>query len=109
MSVLLLVLLAHAFIVSATHMHRLEQAGGAHPGQSRSAGNSEDAARSGETGNHAQCLLCRLQRNFISEFSDSSLIAPAPQSGKLSYHGAPAVTVPVASFLCARGRAPPSA
>jgi hypothetical protein len=110
LSVLLLVLFAHAFIVSATHMHRLERAAGAaSAGHVLSVRDSHSAEQSGESGAHAQCLLCRLQRNFISDYPDSSLTVAAPPLSGLSYDVRPSLTANFSAFLTPSGRAPPSA
>lgn len=104
---LLLALTAHAFVAGSTHFHRLAQPG-ASPGQA--------AAQSGEArgqgtplaGDEKQCLLCRLQRNFISDLQHAALlIAPSPAQTHGHEHlpEQAALTVPV---LLRQGRAPPA-
>jgi len=103
----LLLLLAHAFFVSATHFHSVAgldstRASGA------SLSRSEEGRKSPLANGEEQCLACRLQRNF---------------NNGLMHHAAPEVAAPVvnsvvlpslkqasaqsAHRLSAKGRAPP--
>jgi len=103
----LLLLLAHAFFVSATHFHRVAgldslQASGA------ALSRSEEGYKTPLANGEEQCLACRLQRNF---------------NNGLMHHAAPEVAAPVvnsvvlpsfrqasaqsAHTLSATGRSPP--
>lgn len=103
----LLLLLAHAFLVSATHFHRVaglnsSQASGT------ALSRSDEGRKAPLTNGEEQCVVCRLQRNFNSG---------------LMHHAAPEVAAPVvnsvvltsleeasaqsAHTLSATGRAPP--
>jgi hypothetical protein len=103
----LLILVAHAFLVSATHFHRTERVGKSLAAFSLSA---EDFSKSDgglESNSHAQCLLCRLQRNFVAELSSPASFSavalqklPAKEISSASAHSNGA-------FLLPAGRAPP--
>jgi hypothetical protein len=107
MPVMLLCLVLHAFFVSVTHFHYSAQSEGA-PAQSSiraCEGHSEHNAPG--AGGHSNCLSCRLQRNFVSDLTPSSIILE--QSSGL------AVSEPMLSeahshgpFLVLSDRAPPS-
>ncbi|MDQ3806025.1 MAG: hypothetical protein M3416_19615, partial [Acidobacteriota bacterium] len=60
-------------------------------------------------GGHEQCLLCRLQRDFVSDLQHSAPALDAPPAEALG--GARSLDAPVRqAHLCApSGRAPPSA
>ena len=113
LSALLLVLFAHAFMVSATHFHRTERAGvaaaaaAATLASSLSCGESNDAEDGRDASFHAQCLLCRLQRNFVSDLyhADSQTAAtPHRHEGDAAR---PARSFSQDAFLVPAGRAPP--
>ena len=104
----LLVLLAHALLVSATHFH-VAAAGLDSARSSGAAVDRQDESRKAPlAGGEEQCLVCRLQRNF---------------DGGLMRHAAPEVASPLAKSpafpspeqasahtaqrLSAKGRAPP--
>ena len=75
---LLLAVTAHAFVAGATHFHRAS-AGGAQSAHLALTG--RDAGGRGDPlgGDDAQCLLCRLQRNLVTEALDGALtVAPLP-------------------------------
>jgi hypothetical protein len=103
---LLLLLFGHAFLVSATHCHRSAWSA---KGQSGVVlGVREDATGLTETGVHAQCLLCRLQRNFVADYHKVSTPLDAPRQ-VLSLGELPPPLSPVARpFSVPSGRAPPS-
>jgi len=116
LSALLLVLFAHAFMVSATHVHRPElsraaaaAAAAAMTAASTSCEERDDADSLRDASFHAQCLLCRLQRNFVSDLHQAeSRTAATPQT----YEGGLTLSVlsfAQASFLVPAGRAPPLA
>ena len=108
-SVLLLVLFAHAFLVNATHCHRFTRASA--PGAAHGIGVSgqEDTGRSTEAGGDAQCVLCRLQRNFVTDFQRvSTPVGPARQECQ-RYCLPPAPSSNARAFSVPQGRAPPLA
>ena len=75
-AIVLLLLTVYAFLVNATHYHRLERPLHS-PLAARVAGGSEPAHSSGQDG-APHCLLCQLQREFVSDpaYSLVSLVAP---------------------------------
>jgi hypothetical protein len=74
---LLLVLTAHAFVASATHFHRLASPD-ARAAQT-ALQNGEDAGDGSPLGaDETQCLLCRLQRNLVSDLQHAAIIIAAP-------------------------------
>ena len=104
---LLLALTAHAFVAGTTHFHRLPQPG---------ASNTRVALRNGEErgesaplgGDEKQCLLCRLQRNLVSDLQHATLvIAPPPASTPVHEH-LHEVAARAGTLLIRQGRAPPS-
>lgn len=114
LSALLLVLFAHAFMASATHFHRPETGGAnrATAGNNVSTpacGARDNAENARDASFHAQCLLCRLQRNFVADLSHADArTAAAPQT----HEGGEAHAVlhfSQGSFLIPAGRAPPLA
>lgn len=107
MSALLLGLFVHAFLVSSTHAHRVERAGGAIQSRQLSAGRNTEAERPADAGMHAQCLLCRLQRNFVSDLPDSRPFVISLQPGPLSCNVPQVTTHSTNAFLVPAGRAPP--
>ena len=104
---LLLALTAHAFVASATHFHSLPQPG-ASPAQTvfqNGEGRGEGTPLGGD---EKQCLLCRLQRNLVTDLQHATLIIVAPpawtpEHEPLHETAARAGTVPLR-----QGRAPPS-
>lgn len=110
MALILLFLITHAFLVSAAHSHRslLEQTSS---DASRSAHATRDAPTENgwEANSHAQCLLCRLQRNFIAEMGGQSAQPAAPEDSFQSSLD-PLNSPPSNGVLLApAGRAPPRA
>lgn len=104
---LLLALTAHAFVASATHFHRLTQPG-ALPAQA-TLQNSEDGG--GGTplgGDEKQCLLCRLQRNLVSDLQHAALFIAAPPAWTPVHESLHEAVARDGSVLLRQGRAPPS-
>ena len=104
---LLLALTAHAFVAGATHFHRL-----AHTGVSPAQTTLENGEERGEGaplgGDEKQCLLCRLQRNLVSDLQHAALvIAPPPASTPVHEHLHEAAAR-AGTVLLRQGRAPPS-
>ncbi len=75
---LLLAVTAHAFVAGSTHFHNVTQ-GGAQPAHLALTGNDEGGRGTPLGGEDAQCLLCRLQRNLVTEALNGALtVAPLP-------------------------------
>lgn len=105
---LLLFLICHAFIVSTTHFHRDVRPGARAATVGVIAGSDEGTEPSSVAFNHAQCLLCRLQRNFICDLEQGIPAIPAPPAGTLRRED---LTTPFHSralYLTHSGRGPPS-
>jgi hypothetical protein len=104
----LLVLLAHGFVVSSTHFHRAAPDG--HSADSGTfltrSGDAQDAPLAGK---HAQCVLCRLQRNFVSDLGQSNGADAAPPSAPLVFKSSPESSDIGSRFAADSGRAPPRA
>ena len=104
---LLLALTAHALVAGATHFHR--------PAQPR-VSPAQTAAQNGEErgqgtplgGDEKQCLLCRLQRNFISDLLHAALLIAPPPAWTHGHGLLPQQAARAGSVLLRQGRAPPS-
>jgi hypothetical protein len=104
---LLLALTAHAFVAGATHFHRLPQLG-ASPAQTSVQTREERGNNAPLGGDEKQCLLCRLQRNLVSDLQHAALfIAPPPALTPVHelLHEAAACG---GTVLLRQGRAPPT-
>lgn len=104
---LLLALTAHAFVAGSTHFHRLAQPG-ASPAHAAAQSGEERGQGAPLAGDEKQCLLCRLQRNFVSDLQHAALlIAPslARTHGHKLLHEQAALR---GSVLLRQGRAPPT-
>lgn len=105
----LLFLIWHAFFVTATHFHRDVRPGATTAACEVNAGRDDGGEQPGVATAHAQCLLCRLQRNFICDLEQgihATLAPPAEELRRASF------TRPFhsrTSFLTPSGRAPPTA
>lgn len=77
----LLALLLHAALAGATHFHRIGRGLSPSPHTVAASPNGESAATF-ETAGHAQCLLCRLQRDLASGLSNAgpATIEPPPSA-----------------------------
>jgi hypothetical protein len=103
----LVALMAHAFVAGATHFHRLPQ-----PGASPARVVLQNGEERGESaplgGDERQCLLCRLQRNLVSDLQHATLaIAPPPAWTPVHEH-LHEVAARAGTRLLRQGRAPPS-
>jgi hypothetical protein len=104
---LLLALMAHAFVAGATHVHRLAQPG-ASPAQATlqsGGGHGEDAPLGGD---EKQCLLCRLQRNLVSDLQHSTLVIAAPPAWTPVHELLHEATARPGTARLRQGRAPPT-
>lgn len=102
-ALVLLLVFGHAVLAGATHFHRV----------SRQAGEPAPAARSDEADdgpsakNHLQCVLCRLQRQFISDHRPSGPRLIVPTSAGESFTGRHVAATSNAYPLLKKGRGPP--
>jgi hypothetical protein len=103
----LLVLLAHAFFVSATHFHGFK---GLDPSRASGAALSRpDEGRKTPLANgEEQCLVCRLQRNFNSGLMrHAPPEVAAPPARSIAFAALEQTLTPAAPKLPANGRGPP--
>ena len=103
----LLVLLAHAFVVSATHFH---VAAGLDPARASGAavGRPDESRKTPLKGGEEQCLVCRLQRNFnngLMRYATPEVASPLAKP--LVFPSLEQASVRSARRLSATGRAPP--
>jgi len=104
---LLLALTAHAFVAGATHFHRL-----AHHGASATQTLFQNGQERGEgaplNGDEKQCLLCRLQRNLVSDLQHAALIIAAPPASTPEHEPLHEAAARRGTVLLRQGRAPPT-
>ena len=100
----LLVLMAHAFFVSATHFHvaaGLDSSGA-------SVNRPEEGRKAPLAGGEEQCLVCRLQRNFnngLMRHATPGVASPLAKS--LVLPSLEQASAHSARRISAKGRAPP--
>ena len=104
---LLLALTAHAFVASTTHFHRLPQLGASH---TQTALQSSEKRGEGAPlgGDEKQCLLCRLQRNLVTDLQHAALVIAPPPTLTLVPELLHEVAARTGSVLLRQGRAPPT-
>lgn len=104
---LLLVVAAHAFIGSATHFHSpvAPETQSAHAALDGDGGGGQNIPQPGDA---AQCLLCRLQRNFVSADQGATLVLAPPPAEALDYAALQDITAHASRSMFRPGRAPPS-
>ena len=100
----LFALVAHAYLISVTHFHRLETAASAATAAWQGAG---DAAPPISTNSHAQCLSCRLQRNFTFDLHHSAPLIAPPQPIAADHRARQPEAHASRVLLKSAGRAPP--
>ncbi|HEX8721521.1 MAG TPA: hypothetical protein VF736_12875 [Pyrinomonadaceae bacterium] len=105
---LLLVLTAHAFVAGTTHFHRAA-VGGAQPAQASLDGGDSGGRGAPLAGDETQCLLCRLQRNLVSESLNGALPVAPPPAEPRDYAAPRDASARASRAQSPRGRAPPSA
>ena len=105
---LLLVVTAHAFVAGATHFHR-RAVPAAQPSQAALQGSEGGGGGVPLAGDEAQCLLCRLQRSFVSDLQSATLSLTPPAAAALSHVAPRNVYARALRSLLPAGRAPPSA
>lgn len=104
---LLLALTAHAFVAGATHFHRLPQVG-AIPARV-ALQNGEDRGESTPLGgDEKQCLLCRLQRNLVSDLQHATVVIAAPTASTPVHEQLHEAAARAGSLRLRQGRAPPA-
>jgi len=104
---LLLALTAHAFVASATHFHRLPRPGASHAQVNLQSG--EDRGKGAPLGgDEKQCLLCRLQRNLVSDLQHAALVIAPPPAWTPGHELLHEVAARPGPVLLRQGRAPPS-
>jgi hypothetical protein len=103
---LLLALTAHAFVAGATHFHRLTQPG-ALPTQTAIQSEEEGGQDAPLAGDEKQCLLCRLQRNLVSDLQHATLFVTPPAAWTHGHDFLQVVAARPGSALLRQGRAPP--
>ena len=103
-----LCLIAHAFLVCFTHHHSNVGRDGANSTPGLTAGTNGESSSPMKSGGDANCLSCRLERNFVSDIQPASLIVdllkahvnPDASLSEPHSHG---------TFLVPSDRAPPLA
>jgi hypothetical protein len=108
-AVVLLVLTGHAFIVSASHFHRVRQPTTAASAGEVQVGRPASAQSAPLAGGHEQCLLCRLQRNLVADLQHAAPMPVAPRAVALDPDRRFDAHVRQPALLAPSGRAPPSA
>lgn len=106
---MLLVLTGHAFVVSATHFHADRETGPAACTDGTLVGHFEPTETSAPAGSHEQCLLCRLQRNFVSGLRHAAPALDAPPAEDAGRARRPDANARQPHLLAPSGRAPPYA
>jgi len=104
---LLLALTAHAFVASATHFHRLPPIGAA-PAQTIFQSEEENGKGAPLSGDEKQCLLCRLQRNLVTDLQHAALVIAAPLARTFVPEPLQATAARAGTVLLRQGRAPPA-
>lgn len=104
---LLLVVTAHAFVASATHFHQraLSGARDARAAVHGSEGGGQSAPLAAD---ESRCLLCRLQRSFVSDLQNSAASVEPPPADTLGFNSLRKVSARSALSLLPSGRGPPS-
>lgn len=108
-ALVLLVLTGHAFVVSATHFHAGRQFGPAAYGYGAQAAQLAHTQTAPPNGGHEQCLLCRLQRNLVSDLQHSAPALDAPPAEAIGRARSREASARQAHLSARSGRAPPSA
>ena len=107
LGLLLLAVTAHAFVAAATHFHR-RAVSGAQASQAALCGDDGSGTSAPLAGDEAQCLLCRLQRSFVSDLQCATLAVAPPSTDALNYAALRQVSARASCSLLPSGRAPPS-
>lgn len=109
MACVLLALFVHAFVVSATHCHRIDGRGTTNAPTGVSVSDKGDAGGLAESDAHAQCLLCRLQRGFTFDLDRSPLLVGPALRPAVALERPAELSPATRPFGVPSGRAPPHA
>jgi hypothetical protein len=104
---ILLALVAHAFVAGATHVHSVIQPGASHA-QTAVRGGEERGQEAPLGGDERQCLLCRLQRDPVSDLQLATLVIAAPPARTPVHEPLHDTAARPGAVLLRQGRAPPS-
>lgn len=104
---LLLALTTHAFVAGATHFHRVVHPG-ASPTQTVVRGEEERGPGTPLAGDEKQCLLCRLQRNFVIDLQHATLVVAAPPAWTPVHELLHEASARPGTAKLRQGRAPPA-
>jgi len=99
----LLLVFGHAVFAGATHFHRVST----QAGESPVSAHRDEADGGSQAQGHLQCVLCRLQRQFVSDHRPSGPRLVVPASPAEGYAGRHAVATSDTHPLLRQGRAPP--
>ncbi|HJQ32640.1 MAG TPA: hypothetical protein VJ866_10690 [Pyrinomonadaceae bacterium] len=103
----LLVLALHAFVASATHFHAsFAPANGASQAVLES---RDDAGQRTTPSSDANCLLCRLQRDFVGGVQPAAPALAPPPTITVEHESVREAPVRTTRLLMRAGRAPPLA
>jgi hypothetical protein len=102
----LLFLIGHAFVASSTHFHPLNGTG-ANAFSGASLSQSDETQNTPLANEHEQCLICRLQRNFVSDVQQSTPSVVVPRFETLKHEVLQVSLITGAHTLSPPGRAPP--
>lgn len=100
-------LIAHAFFVSVTHHHPVRPELAAPTGSSFIANDGRGSHTAPDSSNDAQCLSCRLQRNFVSNVGTTA-VAVQPLEQPSIREAILCVAHSKGASLLLFGRAPPA-
>lgn len=98
---------AHAFVAGATHFHH-RALSNAHAGHAAVHGSDDGRQSAPQAADEAQCLLCRLQRSFVSDLQNSTASVEPPPADAYDFDPLRQVSARAARSLLPPGRAPPS-
>lgn len=105
----LLFFVAHAFLASATHFHRTQAVNLTPPQHNLAFSQQTNTDANADSNNHAQCPLCRLQRNLIADLDGGQQPVAGLLPDFINALTRPAVIPSNRAFLSPSGRAPPLA
>lgn len=104
----MLVLIAHAAIVSVTHHHSVRPQAVTASAAPSIASNHEDSGSAPDSNSDAHCLSCRLQRNLVSSIHTAPVLVESITQPIL-HQTSKADSSHSGSSLLLHGRAPPLA
>jgi hypothetical protein len=104
-ALVLLLVFGHAVLAGATHFHRVSR----QAGEPAASAHRDEADDGPSAKGHLQCVLCRLQRQFVSDHRPSGPRLIVPTSAARGPEGRPSPETSDAHPLLKRGRAPPLA